>query len=151
MLFRFGFVQVPVNRGHGVVVARQGGFPCTLHVSYVQPKRGRFGAVAYLHPVFTVTAGDDGPNPGIRRATCSARNKLPREYFRYVACRTEQNICQWNTDNSNAGKFLIRRTLQMAKKSRGGRMTAAKKRAAKRAGGKGPVKKRAVGRKIMRT
>ena len=39
----------------------------------------------------------------------------------------------------------------MAKKSRGGRMTAAKKRAAKRAGGKGPVKKRAVGRKIMRT
>ena len=39
----------------------------------------------------------------------------------------------------------------MAKKSRGGRMTAAKKRAAKRSGGKGPVKKRAVGRKIMRT
>ena len=30
-------------------------------------------------------------------------------------------------------------------------MTAAKKRAAKRAGGKGLVKNRAVGRKIMRT
>ena len=39
----------------------------------------------------------------------------------------------------------------MAKKSRGGRMTAAKKRAAKRAGGKGLIKNRAVGRKIMRT
>jgi hypothetical protein len=39
----------------------------------------------------------------------------------------------------------------MAKKSRGGRMTAAKKRAAKRPGGKGPVKKRKVGRKIMKT
>lgn len=39
----------------------------------------------------------------------------------------------------------------MAKKSRGGRMTAAKKRAAKRPGGKGPVKKRKAGRKIMKT
>jgi hypothetical protein len=39
----------------------------------------------------------------------------------------------------------------MAKKSRGGRMTAAKKRAAKRPGGKGPVAKRRVGRKIMST
>lgn len=39
----------------------------------------------------------------------------------------------------------------MAKKSRGGRMTAAKKRAAKKPGGKGPIKDRAVGRKIMRT
>lgn len=39
----------------------------------------------------------------------------------------------------------------MAKKSRGGRMTAAKKRAKKRAGGKGPIKDRAVGRRIMRT
>ena len=41
--------------------------------------------------------------------------------------------------------------IQMAKKSRGGRMTAAKKRAAKRGGGKGMVKNREVGRKIMRT
>ena len=41
--------------------------------------------------------------------------------------------------------------LPMAKKSRGGRMTAAKKRAAKKPGGKGPVKKRKVGRKIMKT
>jgi len=39
----------------------------------------------------------------------------------------------------------------MAKKSRGGRMTAAKKRAAKRRGGKGSVKKRKVGKKIMKT
>ncbi|MEO7346025.1 MAG: hypothetical protein ABIZ49_03260 [Opitutaceae bacterium] len=39
----------------------------------------------------------------------------------------------------------------MAKKSRGGRMTAAKNRAAKSAGGKGPVKKRPAGRKIMKT
>ena len=37
----------------------------------------------------------------------------------------------------------------MAKKSRGGRMTAAKKRAAKSPGGKGPVKKRKAGKKIM--
>lgn len=39
----------------------------------------------------------------------------------------------------------------MAKKSRGGRMTAAKARAAKGRGGKGPVKNRPVGRKIMST
>jgi len=39
----------------------------------------------------------------------------------------------------------------MAKKSRGGRMTAAKKRAANTAGGTGRVKKRKVGRKIMKT
>jgi hypothetical protein len=39
----------------------------------------------------------------------------------------------------------------MAKISRGGRMTAAKKRAAKAAGGKGPVKKRKVGKNIMKT
>lgn len=37
------------------------------------------------------------------------------------------------------------------KKTRGGRMTAAKKRAAKTPGGKGPVKDRAVGKKIMKT
>ena len=39
----------------------------------------------------------------------------------------------------------------MAKKSRGGRMTAAKKRAAKSAGGRGPVRKRASRQNIMRT
>jgi len=39
----------------------------------------------------------------------------------------------------------------MAKKSRGGRMTAAKKRAAKSKGGKGPVKNRKAGRRIMST
>ncbi len=39
----------------------------------------------------------------------------------------------------------------MAKKSRGGRMTAAKRRAAKSPGGRGLVKKRPAGLKIMRT
>lgn len=39
----------------------------------------------------------------------------------------------------------------MAKKSRGGRMTAAKKRAKKSPGGKGRVKKRKAGQKIMKT
>ena len=39
----------------------------------------------------------------------------------------------------------------MAKKSRGGRMTAAKKRAAKTTGGKGLIKNRPAGRKIMST
>jgi hypothetical protein len=39
----------------------------------------------------------------------------------------------------------------MAKKSRGGRMTAAKNRAAKSKGGKGPIKKRPAGRNIMKT
>lgn len=39
----------------------------------------------------------------------------------------------------------------MVKTSRGGRMTAAKTRAAKSKGGKGMVKNRPVGKKIMRT
>jgi hypothetical protein len=39
----------------------------------------------------------------------------------------------------------------MAKKSRGGRMTAAKARAAKKSGGKGPVKNRPAGKRIMKT
>jgi hypothetical protein len=39
----------------------------------------------------------------------------------------------------------------MAKKSRGGRMTAAKNRAAKTKGGKGPIKNRPAGRNIMKT
>ena len=39
----------------------------------------------------------------------------------------------------------------MAKKSRGGRMTAAKGRAAKSAGGKGMVKNRRAGKNIMKT
>ena len=40
---------------------------------------------------------------------------------------------------------------EMAKKSRGGRMTAAKRRAAETPGGKGPVRKRRAGRRIMKT
>ncbi len=40
---------------------------------------------------------------------------------------------------------------KMAKLSRGGRMTAAKRRAAKSAGGNGMVKNRPAGRKIMST
>jgi hypothetical protein len=39
----------------------------------------------------------------------------------------------------------------MAKKSRGGRMTAAKNRAAKHKGGKGLIKNRPAGRRIMST
>ena len=39
----------------------------------------------------------------------------------------------------------------MAKKSKGGRMTAAKKRAAKSPGNKGLVKNRPAGRRIMKT
>lgn len=39
----------------------------------------------------------------------------------------------------------------MAKISRGGRMTAAKKRAANSKGGKGQVKNRPAGKKIMKT
>jgi hypothetical protein len=39
----------------------------------------------------------------------------------------------------------------MAKKSRGGRMTAAKKRAADAPGGKGRVKNRRAGKRIMST
>jgi len=39
----------------------------------------------------------------------------------------------------------------MAKKSRGGRMTAAKKRAAKAPGGRGRVKNRKAGLAIMKT
>jgi hypothetical protein len=39
----------------------------------------------------------------------------------------------------------------MAKKSRGGRMTSAKRRAAKGKGGKGMVKNRPAGKNIMRT
>jgi hypothetical protein len=41
--------------------------------------------------------------------------------------------------------------VKMAKKSRGGRMTAVKKRAAKKSGGRGAIKKRAAGRNIMKT
>lgn len=39
----------------------------------------------------------------------------------------------------------------MAKKSRGGRMTAAKRRAAKSAGGRGTVKSRKAGKRIMKS
>ena len=39
----------------------------------------------------------------------------------------------------------------MVKKTRGGRMTAAKSRAAKSKGGKGPIKDRPAGKRIMST
>jgi hypothetical protein len=39
----------------------------------------------------------------------------------------------------------------MAKKTRGTRMAAAKKRAAKTPGGKGPIKNRPAGKRIMST
>jgi len=44
-----------------------------------------------------------------------------------------------------------RRRSTMAKKSRGGRMTAAKQRAAKSTGGKGRVSSRPAGKRIMST
>jgi hypothetical protein len=46
---------------------------------------------------------------------------------------------------------LTNEVCTMAKISRGGRMTAAKKRAAKGKGGKGMVKNRPAGKRIMRT
>jgi hypothetical protein len=51
----------------------------------------------------------------------------------------------------NQNNQLNKKGFIMAKKSRGGRMTAAKKRAAKGPGGKGMVKNRPAGRKIMST
>ena len=50
---------------------------------------------------------------------------------------------------SDPGGQKHKEVFKMAKKSRGGRMTAAKKRAAKRPGGKGPVAKRKAGKRIM--
>jgi hypothetical protein len=54
-------------------------------------------------------------------------------------------------DVSNGTETTLNPHTTMAKKSRGGRMTAAKKRAAKSPGGKGPVAKRPAGRHIMKT
>lgn len=51
-------------------------------------------------------------------------------------------------ENSNSHQVA---TLMMAKKSRGGRMAAAKRRAAKMPGGTGKISKRAAGRKMMKT
>jgi len=62
-----------------------------------------------------------------------------------------------NTDLKEDGYCYIvgrkkdEEVIKMAKKSRGGRMTAAKKRAAKKSGGRGLVKNRPAGRKIMST
>lgn len=53
--------------------------------------------------------------------------------------------------NSTLRRNLNPIPIPMAKKSRGGRMTAAKTRAAKSAGGKGPIKSRPAGRNIMKT
>jgi hypothetical protein len=55
----------------------------------------------------------------------------------------------WRATKSN--KTQQPKGFIMAKKSRGGRMTSAKTRAAKTAGGKGMVKDRPAGRKIMST
>jgi hypothetical protein len=53
--------------------------------------------------------------------------------------------------SANQSTTKTKETIRMAKKSRGGRMTAAKNRAAASKGGRGPVKKRAAGKKIMST
>lgn len=61
----------------------------------------------------------------------------------------------WGNLSSSSGstpRYAIHKPNQtMAKVSRGGRMTAAKTRAAKTRGGKGPIKKRPAGRNIMKT
>ncbi len=49
------------------------------------------------------------------------------------------------------GGSKTRGCITMAKKSRGGRMTAAKARAAKVPGGKGPIRNRKAGKRIMST
>jgi hypothetical protein len=57
-----------------------------------------------------------------------------------------------SSHKADASTLLSREKEEISmKKTRGGRMTAAKKRAAKTPGGKGPVSKRAVGRKIKKT
>jgi hypothetical protein len=53
--------------------------------------------------------------------------------------------------HDHQGDQQPKEVFKMAKKSRGGRMTAAKVRAAKTPGGKGPVKDRAAGKHIMKT
>lgn len=58
---------------------------------------------------------------------------------------TGESIGLWHAKEGKGGDD------KMAKKSRGGRMTAAKKRAKKAPGGKGRVKRRKAGRKIMKT
>jgi hypothetical protein len=57
----------------------------------------------------------------------------------------------WNALGLQPGGLKTKEVFEMAKKSRGGRMTAAKKRAAKKPGGKGRVAKRKAGRRIMST
>lgn len=52
---------------------------------------------------------------------------------------------------NDEAEFRVEEVTTMAKKSRGGRMTAAKGRAAKSKGGKGPVKNRRAGKRIMKT
>jgi len=56
-----------------------------------------------------------------------------------------------NSTENGSSTETAKQGTYMAKKSRGGRMTAAKQRAAKDHGGKGMVKKRPAGRKIMST
>jgi hypothetical protein len=62
------------------------------------------------------------------------------------------SVKRWDLRRLSSKLFGIKKEdVHMAKKSRGGRMTAAKKRAAKTPGGKGLVKKRKVGLRIMKT
>ena len=65
-------------------------------------------------------------------------------------CQSEQSSVPIGS-NINLGIVFDGGDFKMAKKSRGGRMTAAKKRAAKKSGGRGAIKKRAAGRNIMKT
>jgi hypothetical protein len=65
-------------------------------------------------------------------------------------CQSEQSSVPIGS-NINLGIVFDGGDFKMANKSRGGRMTAAKKRAAKKSGGRGAIKKRAAGRNIMKT
>ena len=88
-----------------------------------------------------------GPHPawtlGQRLATLS---RHPRRHLANVT-----STAVWSGNPRFEFVQTQRQEATMAKKSRGGRMTAAKKRAAAKSGGKGLIKNRTVGKKIMKT
>ena len=129
--------------------------------------------LAEARGALTLWAGSDDENnettlsgtdlyPDIPGAIRNIRNLHQHPYEFYL--RLGFRIAGVLPDANGRGKpdiFLAKRVSipesrkevqgKMAKKSRGGRMTAAKKRAAKSPGGKGRVKKRRAGRNIMKT
>ena len=72
-------------------------------------------------------------------------------YVLFVKDQSMVNIIIiWVIKSNKINKITMEEN-KMAKKSRGGRMTAAKRRAAKKSGGKGMIKNRPIGKNIMRT